>query len=97
MSTISRDDILKLAQLARLELSDAEVTEYSKELTEIVEYVEQLNSVDVTGLKPTFYGSSQTNVYREDIIKDYGYATEELRKNVPSVESDHIKVRRMIG
>jgi aspartyl-tRNA(Asn)/glutamyl-tRNA(Gln) amidotransferase subunit C len=97
MSTLSRDDILKLAQLARLQLTDEEVAEYSTELSEILQYVEQLGSVDVSGLQPTNQVTGLTNVTREDVIYDYGYDTAELRKNLPSEEADHIKVRRMIG
>lgn len=97
MSTLSRDDILKLAQLARLQLSDAEVVEYTQELSQILQYVEQLSSVDVSELQPTNHVTGLVNVMREDVIKDYGYAPEALRANLPDQDNDHIKVRRMIG
>lgn len=97
MSTLSRDDILKLAQLARLQLSDAEVVEYTQELSQILQYVEQLSSVDVSALQPTNQVTGLVNVMREDVIKDYGYAPEFLRANLPDQDDDHIKVRRMIG
>lgn len=97
MADLSRDDILKLATLARLDLTDEEVTEYSRELTAILQYVEQLQNVDVTGLQPTNQVTGLTNVTRDDTIKDYGYDPRELLKNVPVVENDHLKVRRMIG
>ena len=73
MAKLSRDDVLKLAQLARLDLTDDEVEEFSVELSEILQYVEQLATVDVTGLKPTNQVTGLTNVTREDEIKDYGY------------------------
>ncbi len=97
MAKLSRDDVLKLAHLARLELTDEEVEEFSVELTEILQYVEQLASVDVAGLAPTNQVTGLTNVMREDKIKDYGYAPADLLKNVPEVTSDLIKVKRMIG
>lgn len=96
MAKLTRDDVLKLAQLARLELSEAEVEEYRSELSEILQYVEQLAAVDVTGLKPTNQVTGLTNVTREDTIRDYGYGTAELLKNVPQTQDGQIKVKRMI-
>ncbi|HMH31287.1 MAG TPA: Asp-tRNA(Asn)/Glu-tRNA(Gln) amidotransferase subunit GatC [Methylomirabilota bacterium] len=97
MAKLSREDVLKLAQLARLDLSDAEVKEYSQELSEILQYVEQLGEVDVSGLKPTNQVTGLENVTREDEIKDYGYKTEDLLKNLPATKDGQIKVKRMLG
>ncbi len=97
MAKLSRDDVLKLAQLARLELSDDEVAEFAVELSEILQYVEQLAAVDVAGLKPTNQVTGLTNVMREDTVRDYGYPTTDLLKNVPELKDDLIKVKRMIG
>ncbi|HWT55793.1 MAG TPA: Asp-tRNA(Asn)/Glu-tRNA(Gln) amidotransferase subunit GatC [Candidatus Microsaccharimonas sp.] len=99
MADLSRDDVLKLARLARLRLSDDEVAQYQDELTEILKYVEQLDSVDVAGLEPTSQVTGLTNVTRADQEVNYGYEALELLKNVPHdrVEDDLIKVKRMIG
>jgi aspartyl-tRNA(Asn)/glutamyl-tRNA(Gln) amidotransferase subunit C len=97
MAKLTRDDVLKLAQLARLELTDEEVEEFSRELSEILQYVEQLGGVDVSGLKPTNQVTGLTNVTRDDEVKDYGYEPLELLKNVPAVENNQIKVKRMLG
>jgi aspartyl-tRNA(Asn)/glutamyl-tRNA(Gln) amidotransferase subunit C len=97
MAKLTRDDVLKLARLARLQLTDEEVVEYSEELSEILQYVEQLSSVDVKGLEPTNQITGLTNVTRPDEVKDYGYQPAELQKNLPEAENDLIKVNRMIG
>lgn len=97
MADLSRDDVLKLAALARLDLTDDEVAEFSQELTAILHYVEQLQNVDVAGLKPTNQVTGLTNVTRDDEIEDYGYEPKKLLKNVPAVQDDQIKVKRMIG
>ncbi len=97
MAKLSRDDVLKLARLARLELSEAEIEQYRTELSEILQYVEQLQSVDVSGLEPTNQVTGLTNVFRGDKVKDYGYAPTELLKNVPQVKDGQIKVQRMVG
>lgn len=97
MSKLTKEDILKLARLARLQLTEAEVDKYAVELSEILQYVEQLSSVDVTGLEPTNQVTGLVNVTRADEIKSYGYSPLDLRKNLPSIENDQIKVKRMIG
>ena len=80
-----------------MDLSEAEITEFVGELSEILQYVEQLREVDVTGLKPTNQVTGLTNVTRPDAVADYGYAPRDLLKNVPSVQNDLIKVKRIIG
>src|ERR1700689_3709556 len=97
MAKLTREDVLKLARLARLDISDDEVMEYVEELSEILQYVEQLQSVDVTGLKPTNQVTGLTNVMREDKIKKNDYKTTKLLKNVPALQDGQIKVKRMIG
>ena len=97
MAKLTRDDILKLARLARLRLSDAEVAAYQKELSAILDYVAQLDSADTDGLEPTYQVTGLTNVARADMVKDYGISQTELLKNVPKIENNLIKVKRMIG
>lgn len=97
MGKLTRDDVLKLAQLARISLTDSEADAFTSELSAILEYVEQLSAVDTTGLMPTNQVTGLTNVMRDDVVLDYGYEPHELLKNVPAVQSDHIKVKRMIG
>ena len=97
MAQLTREDILKLAQLARLGLTAEEVDEFSSELPAILEYVEQLSGVDVTGLEPTSQVTGLANVTRPDQIKTYGYEPQDLLKNVPATDNNLIKVKRMIG
>lgn len=97
MADLTRDDCLKLAQLARIDLSDDEVAEFAHELTAILQYVEQLQSIDVSGLQPTSQVTGLVNVTRDDTVVDYGYEPRDLLKNVPAVEDNQIKVKRMIA
>lgn len=96
MADLTRDDVLKLARLARLELTEDEVSVFSRELAEILQYVEQLQDVDVTDLEPTSQVTGLVNVMRKDEVHDYGYVAKELLKNVPQVQAGQIKVKRMI-
>ena len=97
MAKLKRDDVLKLAQLARLDLDENEITEFTDELSSILGYVEQLQNVDTSGLKPTNQVTGLISVTRDDEIRDYGYAPKDLLKNVPTVKDDLIKVKRIIG
>ena len=86
-----------MAQLARLALTDEEVEEFRKELSDILQYVEQLQQVDISGLKPTNQVTGLVNVMRDDKVRSYGYEPRDLLKNVPEVQDDMIKVNRMVG
>lgn len=97
MADLSRDDVLKLARLARLTLTDEEVEQYRTQLSEILKYVEQLRSVDVDGLEPTSQVTGLKNVTREDEIVDYGVTPDDLLKVAPKTEGRQVKVKRMIG
>jgi aspartyl-tRNA(Asn)/glutamyl-tRNA(Gln) amidotransferase subunit C len=97
MTKLSREDVLKLAELCRISLTDDEVDSFAEELSAILGYVEQLSSADVDGLQPTNQVTGLTNVMRKDEVKHYGYEPADLLKNVPAVEKNQLKVKRMIG
>lgn len=97
MAKLTRDDVLKLARLARLELNEDEIEKFRAEMSEILQFVEQLQDVDIKGLEPTHQVTGLNNVTRQDKTRNYGYKTEDLLKNVPHVKDHQIKVNRMIG
>ena len=96
MVELTRDDVLKLARLARLTITDEEIEKYRKELNEILRYVEQLQQVDVSGLQPTSQVTGLKNVMREDKVADYGATPDDLLQIVPETMDRQIKVKRMI-
>jgi aspartyl-tRNA(Asn)/glutamyl-tRNA(Gln) amidotransferase subunit C len=97
MSKLTRDDVLKLASLSKLKLTDEEVDRFTTELSEIINYVDMLDEVDVTGLEPTYQITGLTNVTRPDEVHDYGYKPEELLKNTPAQENNQFKVKRVLN
>lgn len=97
MTELTREDVLKLARLARLDLSDEEVEAYRKELSAILDYVAQLDNADVAGLEPTTQVTGLKNVMREDQVVDYGVSPEDLLRLAPKTQDGQIKVNRMIG
>lgn len=85
-----------MAKLAKLKLTDQEIEKYQHELSDILGLVEQLNEVDVTGLKPTTQVTGLTDVTRPDVVRDYDISADELLKNVPAKQGKSIKVRRVL-
>jgi aspartyl-tRNA(Asn)/glutamyl-tRNA(Gln) amidotransferase subunit C len=96
MAKLSRDDVLKLAALSKLRLSDDEVEQLRLELSEILNYVEILDKVDVAGLDPTYQVTGLKNVTRLDEVQDYGYKIEDLLKNAPAIQDNQFKVKRVL-
>ena len=97
MSKLSRDDVLKLASLSRLKLSDDEIERFRQELSSILDYVRVLDKTDTAGLEPTYQVTGLKNVSRKDEIRDYGYKTEDLLKNAPAITEDkQFKVKRVL-
>ncbi len=96
MAKLSHDDVLKLARLSRLHLTDAEVSQFQNEIEAILGYVEQLQNVDLKDLPATNQVTGLENVMRVDEVKDYGVTAEELLKNAPATMGGLIKVRRVL-
>ena len=97
MTKFTNADVQKLARLSRLQLSDQEIAIFKEELSAIVNYVEQLQGVDVEGLKPTSQVTGLTDVVRPDDLVDYGVSGKDLLKNAPVLEANQFKVKRMVG
>lgn len=96
MTKISAADVKKLAQLSRLRLTEKEISQYQKELSAILSYVEKLQAVDITGLAPTSQVTGLHNVYRPDELLDYQTSPNDLLKNAPAVENHQFKVKRVL-
>lgn len=87
-------DVEHVAKLARLELSEDEKIKYSKQLSDIVKYVEQMNEVDTTNVEPMNHPIHFTNVMREDEVC-YEVSKEDLMKNAPQREGDFFRVPKI--
>ena len=85
----------ELAHLARLEFSDEELIDIGNDLKKIIEFCDQLKSVDTEGIDPLIYLSDEINVLRDDQIK-HGLKKEDAFKNAPASDSDYFKVPKVI-
>ncbi len=84
-----------VARLARLEITEEEKNLYTRQLGDILDYVEMLNELDTKNVEPVFHVVPMTNVFREDEIKE-GITREEALKNAPEKEKGFFKVPRII-
>lgn len=75
-------DVRYTAQLARLHLSEEEITTFQAQLSQVLDYVEKLKSVDVSGVEPAAHAATVYNVFREDASRDCFDAETALR-NAP--------------
>jgi len=96
MTKLSAADVRKLARLCKLRLTDKEIERYQNDLSAILEYVNILQNVDITGLEPTSQVTGLTNVVRADVEIDYGTTPKELMKNAPAITDNQFKVKRII-
>ena len=98
MAKLETRDMLHLAQLAQIELSESELERFRVEINEILTYVEQLQDADVDDLEPTTQVTGLKNVTRKDTIKQLPYDRDALLQNAPDRTKDgYIKVRRVLS
>lgn len=96
MAEISRDDVLRLASLSSIELSDEEVDSLSLDLKNIVDYINQLQELDTNGVEPTYQVTDLENVWRKDEIIDYHVSREQLLVLAPEQINNSIKVPKVL-
>lgn len=88
-------DVRDVARLARLALSDEEAATFQSQLGRVLEYVEQLGTLDVSGVEPTAHANPVFNVLREDVSR-HGLDREPVLANAPHVINNLIAVTKVI-
>ena len=92
---INKDTVKYTANLAKIELSDEELTHFTGQLDRILAYVDKLNTLSVADLKPTSHVLKMKNVYREDAVKA-SLPVSDVIKNAPFAENNLFKVPKII-
>ena len=91
---ITIQDVEHVAKLARLDLTEEEKVKFSKQLGDVLKYVEQMNEVDTSNVEPLSHVVDFNNVMREDEIH-YDCSKEELMMNAPEEENGFFKVPKI--
>jgi aspartyl-tRNA(Asn)/glutamyl-tRNA(Gln) amidotransferase subunit C len=92
---ISEEDVRKIAKLARLKLSDAEIKLYQGQLLKILDSMAELGKLDTAKVAPTTSVLGATNVTRADEPRPFS-DVEALLSNAPEREGPYFKVRKVI-
>ncbi len=95
MAEVSREEIKHIANLACLNLNDDEIDNYIKNLEDILNYANVVNSVDVSELDITIGANEKCNAFRKDEIVNFDN-TEGLLQNAPTKERNMFKIPKVI-
>ncbi|GAC1520155.1 MAG: Asp-tRNA(Asn)/Glu-tRNA(Gln) amidotransferase subunit GatC [Ktedonobacteraceae bacterium] len=92
---IDRETVKNVANLARLSMSEEEITTLGNQLSVILENIAILQEVDVSGVSPTTHASRLNTIMRADIPQP-SYAPEDLLANAPDKEDNCLKVNAVL-
>ncbi|MHC4345330.1 MAG: Asp-tRNA(Asn)/Glu-tRNA(Gln) amidotransferase subunit GatC [Planctomycetota bacterium] len=92
---IEAEQVRKVAKLSRLELTEAEVEEFSGQLSAILEYMEKMNELDTSNVEPLAHCLPVSNVFREDVVRK-SLGTEKALANAPDRDGDFFKVPKIL-
>lgn len=92
---LTREEVLHVARLAMLQISEEETAMYTEQLNSILEYANQLNKLDTSDVMPTAHAVPLKNVLREDAVRP-GLPQEEVLANAPEAEEGMFRVPKVI-
>ena len=96
MTKINKEEVKKVAHLARLELNEHEINNHAEQLEKILEYIKQLEKIDTDDVPPTTRAIEVINVFRKDEKKNSD-CIEELLELSPSREDKFFKVPKILN
>lgn len=94
--SLTREQVRKVALLARLELTPEEEEKFTSQLSNILDYFEQLSELDVTDVPPTTRAIDVSNVTRQDALQPYPNR-EEILESAPDRDGEFFKVPKIIS
>jgi aspartyl-tRNA(Asn)/glutamyl-tRNA(Gln) amidotransferase subunit C len=96
MTQITRDEVLKLASLSSLQLADDEIEGLQADIGAILDYVQQLDELDTSGVSPAYQVTGLQNVMRDDVVDTGEVGRDQLLALAPDVVSNQIKVPKVL-
>lgn len=96
MSTITTEDVQRLAGLSNLQLTPEETANLQKDLGNIVDYITHLSELDTSGVEPTYQVTGLENVWRDDIARSSEAGRDELLALAPDVRDNQVKVPKVL-
>lgn len=96
VASLSRDDVVHVAVLARLDLTDEEIDQFTVQLAAVLDHAASVAAVDTAGVAPTAHPLPLVNVLRDDVPRP-SLDREEVLAAAPAVEADRFKVPPILG
>jgi aspartyl-tRNA(Asn)/glutamyl-tRNA(Gln) amidotransferase subunit C len=93
---ITKEEVLYVAHLARLDLDEESIEKFAGQIDEILGYIEKLNRAETKGIKPTSHAISLTNAFRDDEEKKH-IDRELALANAPEKEDGNFVVPKIVG
>jgi len=93
--SVTKEDVFKIANIARLTISEEEAEKYAKDLESILESFEVLNEANVDDLEPAFHPIDIANVTRKDVVKE-SISREDAFKNTKNEEDGYFKGPKVV-
>ena len=93
--SVTIEEVRHIARLARLRLTEDEEIAMASQLSKILDYVEQLNELDLTGVEPMSHVLDLVNAMRDDEV-EHRITHEEALRNAPAADSDYFRVPRFV-
>ncbi|HET7098973.1 MAG TPA: Asp-tRNA(Asn)/Glu-tRNA(Gln) amidotransferase subunit GatC [Patescibacteria group bacterium] len=93
MSKLTKQDVLHVAKLAKITLTDAEVDKFTTQLSSIISYMDELNTVEISNIEPTTQTTGLSNVFRKDEINtDQVLSQDEALSGTEKTHNGYFKV-----
>lgn len=92
---ISKEEVLHVAKLARLKLTDSEAEALSVDMENIIGFANKLNELDTEGVVPTAHAIPMSNAFREDVVKP-SFDRDAMLANAPSAEDGGYTVPKVV-
>lgn len=94
---LSKDEVKKIAALARVGITEDEIEKYQKDLSAVLDYFKKLEELDTEKVEPIGHITGRTNSFREDVHEEFGsLGREAILKNAPEVKDGNIKVKSVL-
>lgn len=92
---LSSQDVEYVAKLARLEVAETEREKLTAQLNDILLYIDKLNELDTTGVRPMTHAIAVTNAFREDTVLE-SLGSERALANAPDARGEFFRVPKVI-
>ena len=94
---LTRDEVKKIASLARIGLDESEIPKYQKDLSAILDYFKKLQELNTEKVEPISHITGRFNFYREDKQEDFGdLGKEAIMENTPEKKDGFVKVKSVL-